>query len=214
MTETSVLEELCARADDFYARGDAFGGSGNLSVRIGDAMRITPTGSALKNLDASMLASVSLDGAVAGAQQPSKEYPFHLAIYRARADLNAVVHLHAPHAVAVSCLADLTEETPLPALTPYYIMRVAPLGVVEYFRPGSAELAAAVGEKAKRFDCMLLRNHGLICTGTSFGEAADRAIELEETCRLYLLLRGSRVRTLTSDEITALEKTFKQPPRT
>jgi ribulose-5-phosphate 4-epimerase/fuculose-1-phosphate aldolase len=127
--------------------------------------------------------------------------------------VSAVVHLHAPHAVAVSCLADLAEPTPLPALTPYFIMRIAPLGVVGYFRPGSEELAAAVGEKAVSVDCMLLRNHGLICTGSTFAEAADRALELEETCRLYLTLGSRNARTLTSAEVRELEEAFPKTRR-
>ena len=207
MRET-MLEDLCRGGDDFYARGDAFGGSGNLSVRSGGAVWITPTGSALKGLRPADLAEVDLDGSPRGENRPSKEYPFHLAIYRQRSDINAVVHLHAPHSVAVSCLAELRDHDPLPPLTPYYVMRVAPLGVVDYFRPGSDDLAVAVGEKAADFDCMLMRNHGLICTGPTFADAAARAVELEETCRLYFIIRGSPVRTLSDDDIRDLRHAF------
>lgn len=209
----AVLQTLCDRADEFYARGDAFGGSGNLSVREGDSVWITPTGYQLKGMVQDDLAEVGLDGAVRGRNRPSKEVPFHLAIYRARPDVKGIVHLHAPYSVAVSCLADLSEPEPIPALTPYFLMRVAPLGVVEYFRPGSAELAAAIGRKAESVDCMLLRNHGLVCTGSSFVEAADRAIELEETCKLHILLRGSRTRLLTAGERRELEEAFPRPRR-
>lgn len=205
------LEQLCKRANEFYERGDAFGGSGNLSLRKGENVFITPTATALKDLQPASLARITLSGASEGDVRPSKEYPFHLAIYRNRPDMAAVVHLHSPNTVAVSCLRDLNASEPLPALTPYYIMRVAPLGVVDYFRPGSDELAAAVGETAKEFDCMLLRNHGLICAGSSFGEAADRAIELEETCRLFLTLQHHSIRTLTPKEINDLTSTF--PPK-
>ena len=208
MTDTDILTDLCRRADEFYARGDAFGGSGNLSVRIDDAVWITPTGSALKDLSPDRLACLSLDGEASGDNRPSKEYPFHLGIYRSRPDVRAIVHLHSPHSVAVSCLAGIGEPNPLPPLTPYYIMRVAPLGVVDYFRPGSGELADAIAEKARRYDNMLLRNHGLICTGSDFKDAADRAIELEETCRLYFILHGHHVRVLSPDEIQDLRSTF------
>lgn len=203
-----VLEDLCRRANEFYDRGDAFGGSGNLSVRAGESVWVTPTGFPLKGLRPADMSEVGLDGSVRGQHRPSKEYPFHLAIYRARSDVSGIVHLHAPYAVAVSCLADLAEPDPLPAITPYYLMRVAPLGIVDYFRPGSDELASAVGAKAADVDCMLLRNHGLICTGPTFAEAADRAIELEETCRLHFILRDSQVRTLTTDEKRDLERAY------
>lgn len=202
------IELLCRRADEFYERGDAFGGSGNLSIRRDDRVWVTPTGFPLRGLRPADMAEVDLDGTLQGRNRPSKEYPFHLALYRARPDVNGIVHLHAPHAVAVSCLTDLAEPEPIPALTPYFVMRVAPLGVIDYFAPGSDGLAAAVGAKAADVDAKLLRNHGLICVGSSFADAADRAIELEETCRLYLLLRGSPIRTLTGDEVHHLRKKF------
>lgn len=202
------LEEMCRRGVEFYERGDAFGGSGNLSLRIEDVIYVTPTGSALKDLDPSRLARVSMDGLTLGSNRPSKEYPFHLEIYRNRPDVRAVVHLHSPHSVAVCCLADLDENEPIPPITPYFVMRVAPLGLVAYHPPGSDALANAVAEKAATRDCMLLRNHGLICAGSSISEAADRAVELEETCRAYLLLRGSRMRTLSQDDVDKLRTRF------
>lgn len=203
-----MLEELCRRANEFYDRGDAFGGSGNLSLRAEKIVYITPTGYALKDLRPPDLARIDLGGTLLGENRPSKEYPFHLAVYRNRPDVAAVVHLHSPYAVAVSCLANLDKTRPLPALTPYYVMRVAPLGIVEYHPPGSDALATSVGEIAKDFSCMLLRNHGLVCTGSTFGEAADRAMELEETCRLFLLLRRESIRELTAEEIRFLEEMF------
>lgn len=204
------LTQLCEAGDLFYDRGDAFGGTGNLSLRLDDRVWITPTGQPLRGLSPEALACVDLDGAPIAGGRPSKEYPFHLAVYRAREDVRAIVHLHAPHAVAVSCLADLDPAEPLPALTPYYIMRVAPLGIVPYFRPGSPELAEAVGRAAADFDCLLLRNHGFICTGATLAEAVDRSIELEETARLYFLLRGEPVRRLTESEIDELRRVFRR----
>lgn len=208
MTAENELQELCRAAGEFYDRGDAFGGSGNLSCRIGDSIWITPTGSALRSLQPSDLARLSLGGTQENDNRPSKEAPFHLAIYRARPDLHAVVHLHAPHAVAVSCLGDLDASEPIPPLTPYFVMRVAPLGLVDYYRPGSVALADAVGRAAERSDCMLLRNHGHICTGSSVSDAAARAIELEETCRLWMLLRKEKTRLLTDDEVGELRDVF------
>lgn len=205
---TDILEQLCRAGDDFYTRGDAFGGTGNLSVRIEGDVWITPTGSALKGLSPALLAQIGTDGAPKNGNKASKEYPFHLALYGARPDARAIVHLHAPHSVAVSCLASLDPEEPLPPITPYYIMRVAPLGIVPYFRPGSPDLAAAVGAAAKDHHCLLLRNHGLITMGASVGEAVDRAIELEETARLYFILRGEQTRRLTTDEIEELQRVF------
>lgn len=206
----SELDRLCEVGNDLFARGDAFGATGNLSVRLESEIWITPTGQPLKGLAPDRLARIDLEGEVIGPNQPSKEYPFHLAIYRARLDVRAVVHVHAPHSVAVSCLAALDPAKPIPAITPYFIMRVSPLAVVPYFRPGSNELAAAVGEAVADHDCMLLRNHGSICAGGTIAEAMDRALELEETARLFLLLRHHDVRYLTPAEVDELRATFRR----
>jgi ribulose-5-phosphate 4-epimerase/fuculose-1-phosphate aldolase len=197
---SAELEALCAAGDSLYARGYAHGSTGNLSVRVGDRVFVTPTGSRLAGLTPARLAEVDMDGRVAGHTRPSKEAPFHLAVYHRRPDARAIVHLHSPWAVALSCLDDPV----VPALTPYFFMRVAPLGLVAYHRPGSSELAAAVDAAARDHGCLLMRNHGSLCAGTTFDEALDRAEELEATARLTLLLRDQRTRTLTPAQIAAL----------
>jgi 3-dehydro-4-phosphotetronate decarboxylase len=195
------LQELCDIAASFFARGYAFGSTGNLSVLIGDDVWITPTGRSFRNLAPGDLACVSRTGERRNVNQPSKEYPFHLGCYRAAGSrAAAIVHLHSTYSVALSCLADLNPEGPLPLITPYYLMRVAPLAIVPYLRPGSQELGDAVAEAARDHDCLLLRNHGLIALGHTMNEAVDRAEELEETAKLAFLLRGAKLRELNAAE--------------
>jgi 3-dehydro-4-phosphotetronate decarboxylase len=201
-------EELCDAAASFYARGYAFGSTGNLSVRVGDRVWITPTGQSLKALKPAQLACVTLGGESLNENRPSKEFPFHAAIYRQRPEARAVVHLHSGWATALACLADLDEAEPLPPITPYYLMRVAPLGVLPYFRPGSTELAGAVERLARDHHCLLMRNHGTITAGATLGEAVDRAEELEATARLFFQLRGERVRRLTGEEADEIRRVF------
>ena len=201
-----MLEELCQSAQSFYDRGYAFGATGNLSVRIGEHMWITPTGKPLKGLTPANLAQIDPQGRPLNGNRPSKEYPFHLGLYRRRPEAAAIVHLHSTYSVALSCLAALDEEKPLPAITPYYFMRVAPLGIVPYHRPGSTELAQAVEQAAARHACLLLRNHGLITSGATWTEAVDRAEELEETAKLYFLLRNERLRELTAGQIDEVRR--------
>jgi 3-dehydro-4-phosphotetronate decarboxylase len=204
----SVLENLCEVADSFYRRGYAFGSTGNLSVREGDEVWITPTGKSLKGLAPDKLARIDLQGTSRNENRPSKEFPFHLAMYKQRDDARAIIHLHATYSVALSCLEGFDPQNPLPPLTPYYFMRVAPLAVLPYFRPGSQALAEAVESAAPAHHCMLLRNHGVICAGSSLSEAVDRTEELEQTARLYFILRGEQVRHLTKDEIEDLKRVF------
>ncbi len=206
--EYDALVHLCETAESFYQRGYAFGSTGNISARAGGRVWITPTGKSLKGLRPEHLACVDLEGKSLNENRPSKEFPFHLAVYARREDAGAVVHLHTLYSVALSCLEDFDAENPLPPLTPYYFMRVAPLAVLPYFRPGSAGLAEAVGHAAPRHNCMLLRNHGVVCAGATLSEAVDRTEELEQTARLHFILRGERTRLLTPEQVGELQKSF------
>ena len=205
---SSVLDQLCDSANNFFNRGLAFGSTGNLSVRIGDSVWITPTGQPLRGLTPDKLAEITLDGKLLDSNRPSKEFPFHTAVYRARPEARAIVHLHSTYSVALSCLDNLDPERPMAAMTPYFFMRVAPLAIVPYHRPGSQALAEAIATAARDHHCLLLRNHGLVTCGATWNEAVDRAEELEETARLHFLLRGERIRALTPADLTDLAAAF------
>jgi 3-dehydro-4-phosphotetronate decarboxylase len=205
-----LLDHLCEIGASFYQRGYAFGSTGNLSVRDGDDIWITPTGQSLRKLVPGKLALIDRQGSARSEARPSKEVPFHLASYRAGGDrVKAIVHLHSTYAVALSCLRDLNQAEPLPPITPYYLMRVAPLAVVPYHRPGSPDLGPAVEALAADHDCILLRNHGLIALGRTLDEAVDRAEELEETAKLFFLLRGFEVQVLTPGQLDEINRTFR-----
>jgi len=207
MAFSSELEALCDAAVSFHARGYAFGSTGNLSVRDGDTVWITPTGQSLRHTTIDSLAAIDMKGAARNGKRASKEYPFHLAAYQA-SNATALVHLHSTWSTLLSCLDDLDESQPLPVFTPYYLMRVAPLAVVPYCRPGSEDLAAVIGAAASRANCLLLRNHGLVALGRSMSEAVDRAEELEETCKLYFHSRNENLRHLTAEQRAEIEAVF------
>ncbi len=200
----SVPEQLCEVANSLYERGYAHGSTGNISVRVGGEVWVTPTGHSLRGLTPERLARLDLGGARLNENSPSKEHPFHTAIYRRREEAGAVVHLHSTYAVALSCLETFEGDESLAPLTPYYFMRVAPLAVLPYFRPGSPALAEAVERAAAAHHSMLLRNHGLICAGSTLAEAADRAEELEQTARLHFILRGEQTRALSPADVQEL----------
>ena len=203
------IENLCEAAASFHARGYAFGSTGNLSVSDGERVWISPTGASLRKLTPEKMAEIDMEGVALNGHKASKEYPFHLAAYRnSFSGARALVHLHSTWAVALSCLADLDEEAPMPVFTPYYLMRVAPLAVIPYLRPGSAELAAAVGEAARGHDCVLMRNHGFLTLGKTMDEAVDRAEELEETAKLFFILRNEKLRLLTTTERAEIERVY------
>jgi ribulose-5-phosphate 4-epimerase/fuculose-1-phosphate aldolase len=194
-------------ARSLFARGYSFGSSGNLSVKGDGYILGTPTGSSFETVLPSQLAKVSMDGAVIGKAKPSKEVHFHLAIYRARPDAGAVVHLHSTYAVAVSCLKGLNMENAMPVLTPYYAMRVGRLPVVPYLPPGDPQLAPEVEIRAKTAKAILLQNHGPITAESDLPKAAALAEELEEQARLFFIL-GNRGRRLTKKQIAELKSRF------
>ena len=195
-------------AASLFARGYSFGTAGNMSVRSGDRVWITPTNSSFETLTADMIAEVDLNGMVIGANKPSKEAHFHLAAYRARPDAGSVVHLHSTYATAVSCLEDLDVEDAMPVFTPYYAMRLPKLPVVEYYPPGDPQLAPEVEQRAAESPAILLRNHGSITMGASVREAAALAEEIEEQARLWFLL-SDRGRRLTGEQVAELRRRFR-----
>jgi ribulose-5-phosphate 4-epimerase/fuculose-1-phosphate aldolase len=208
MDELSIeLEELVATARSMFARGYSFGTAGNISVRSGDTIYATPTGSSFGTLTVTALAPCDLDGKPLGPNKPTKEILFHLAAYRARPQSRAVVHLHSTYATAAASLRDLNEDDALPALTAYYAMRIPSLPTVPYLPPGDPGLAVEVERLARRTPAMLMRNHGSIGIGATLQEAAALAEEIEETARLYFLL-GERAQPLTAEQIAELRRRF------
>jgi ribulose-5-phosphate 4-epimerase/fuculose-1-phosphate aldolase len=191
-------ESLCWLAKSMYDRGLTHGSTGNLSLRTDDGYVMTPTGSSLGALDPARLAVLDRAGNHVAGDAPTKEARLHLAMYRERPQDAAVVHLHATHSVAVSVLADVDPADVLPPLTAYYAMRIGALPLLPYFAPGDAALAAAVGAVAGKHHAVLLANHGPVVSGTS--SAADAIEELEATAKLWLLLRGERLRLLTPEQ--------------
>ncbi|MFG2004484.1 class II aldolase/adducin family protein [Spirillospora sp. NPDC048911] len=173
-----------------FARGLTHGRTGNLSVRVDEGFLCTPTGRSLGSLTSDRLSLVGLDGPRLSGPRPSKEASLHAAVYRARPGAGAVIHLHGTHSVAVSCHAEVDAHDALPPLTAYYAMRVGRLPVLPYHAPGDPALEPLAERTAATSHAFLLANHGPVVAGADLAGAADIIEELEETARLWLLLRG------------------------
>ena len=122
-------------------------------------------------------------------------------MYEKRPDARAVVHLHSTHSVAVSCLDEIDPKNVLPPITAYYVMRVGTLPLVPFYPPGDEGLAKAVGALAIDHHAILMAHHGPVVAGVSLAAAVDAVEELEETAKLYLMLRGVEYKTLTEQQI-------------
>ncbi len=207
INERELRELMAARGRSLFDRRYTHGSTGNLSVRVGDGILITPTNSSLGSLDPDRISKVSFAGEHVAGDKPSKEAFLHLSMYRARPDESAVVHLHSTWSVAVSCLADIDPENVLPPITAYQLMRVGKCPLVPYYAPGDMKLAEAVGQYAGRANAMLLANHGPVVAAGSLAAAVAAAEELEETAKLFLMLRGMPTRFLSDQAIEALTPT-------
>ncbi|HEX7825353.1 MAG TPA: aldolase [Mycobacterium sp.] len=191
-----------------YDRGLTPGRTGNLSVRTGDEVMITPTNACLGRLDPERLAVTSIDGEHLAGDQPSKELVLHQTLYRHHPTCTAVAHLHSTYAVAVSCLPGLRSDDALPPITPYFVMRVGRLPLIDYAPPGSTELEERVSRASQHSRAVLMCNHGSLAAAPSLESAVDAVEEIEETARLYLLLEGRSPAYLGEEAVAELHRRF------
>ena len=210
MNETKIREEICLLGKSMFDRGLTVGSSGNISVRTDGGWLMTPTNSCLGRLDPATLSKVDAKGNLLSGDKQTKESFLHLSVYGERPTAGAIVHLHSTHSVAVSCLADVDPKQPIPPITPYYVMKIGNLVLLPYYAPGDMTLANAVKEVAGKHHAILLANHGPIVAGRDLESAVYATEELEETAKLYLLLRGNRLKILTPEQVAELHRKWPQ----
>jgi L-fuculose-phosphate aldolase len=180
--ESELRDAAVAAVRRLDALGMNRGSTGNLSLRQGEGMLITPTGMGADDLRAEDMVWLGWDGALVGAWQPSSEWHFHRAIYQARPDLDAIVHTHSVHAAALACL-----RRELPAF--HYMVAVAgghDVPCVPYHLFGTEALSQAVAGAMHDRDACLMANHGLVAAGATLSRAMKVAQEIESLCEVYL----------------------------
>jgi L-fuculose-phosphate aldolase len=165
--------------------GLAVGSAGNISVRAGEIVAITPSGVSYTELHPADICPITLDGTQLGStghgaqETPSSETPMHLAIYAATGAA-AVVHTHSPEVIALSAT-----RLELPAIHYAITGLGGPVRVAPYVRFGSAGLAEAAVEALEGRSAVILRNHGAVTYGRDLAQAYDRALLLEWLARTY-----------------------------
>ncbi|MDX3450679.1 class II aldolase/adducin family protein [Streptomyces sp. ME02-8801-2C] len=172
---------LVATARRTVADGLVVGTSGNVSVRVGDTVLVTPSGVPYDRLTPEDVVGVDLTGRqLLGTLTPTSELPMHLAVYRAT-DARAIVHTHAVHATAVSTLV---RELPLI----HYMAGDlgGPVRVAPYATYGTEELAGNTLRALTDRTACILQNHGTLAHGATLGQAYDRTAQLEWMCRVWL----------------------------
>lgn len=206
MTESELRRALVEASEAVDRKGLNSGTSGNISVRFGDGMLITPTGMSASQMSPELMVPMQLDGSWSGDVRPSSEWAIHAGIYRARPEAHAVVHAHPDHCVALSCAR---EGIPL-----FHYM-VAGFGGDDircsaYATFGSPELAGVVIEAIAGRTACLLANHGMVAFGKSLAEAVGRTEKLETLARQYLLCRSvAKPVLLTAEELVEVRERYK-----
>ena len=227
LSETKAREEICRVGKSLFDRGYVHATAGNISVRLDNGFLITPTDACLGFLDPAMLSLVDAHGHHVSGDNPSKTIALHRRIYDASVAFDAstrcVIHTHSSHCVALS-LADndqtatrssfaMTKEL-LSPITPYFVMKVGHVPVIDYHRPGAVEAAEAVaqtitlyGEQGTPIRAVMLSRLGPNVWHHSPATAMAVLEELEETAKLVHLATGP-ITPLTPKQIQELRETF------
>jgi len=208
-TELAARKSIIQSALQMNALGINQGTSGNVSVRYGDRMLVTPSGIPYEELSPKDLCATKIKGegkAWDGDLAPSSEWRFHLNIYQARSDVGAVVHTHSMYATVLAICGK-----PIPAV--HYMVAASggtEIRVAKYATFGTEQLSVNALEALEGRTCCLLKNHGVIATGPNIKRALWLAHEVETVARQYYLslaIGGGDI--IPDDEINRIIEKFK-----
>ena len=207
-----IREAIVTACQELSRTGLVVGTAGNVSVRSGELVAVTPTGVRYAALTADQVGVHRLDGTpVEAPLAPTSELPLHLAIYAARPEAGAIVHTHSPAATALSTLVD-----EIPPVHYYLAMFGGPVRVAPYATYGTDSLAGGAVEALRDRTACLLGNHGAVSIGPSLSDAGELSGYLEWLCDVYLRASSAGApRLLPPDEIATVAAKlthYGQPP--
>jgi L-fuculose-phosphate aldolase len=184
--------------------------SGNVSVRLGDEVIITPSGKDYDSLSIDDICVMTLSGEwVEGQLLASSETPLHLAVYRSNPEIEAIVHTHSVHATAVSTLLDK-----LPAIHYQMVDLGGEIPVAPYATFGSIELAESVVTTLPGHNAVLMKNHGSLTVATTLKKALARTITLDWCCEVWLkAATAGTPSTLTEEELGLAKQQMREIAR-
>lgn len=194
-------ENFCFFCRTLYDRHLVTGVGGNLSIRVGEKIFITPSGYSLGDMVPDIVITMNSEGRVIEGGNPTKDVDVHLGVFSKRPEVNVVCHAHGAFIIAVTALLDPGPDS-LPPITPGFVYFAYPLAMIPFMVPGSKEFERASTNHFSQSgsSALLLQNHGLITVGKNFQEALNIAEEIDEVARIYLLT-GGKAKVLTDKDI-------------
>ncbi|MEM7023211.1 MAG: class II aldolase/adducin family protein [Pseudomonadota bacterium] len=204
MSGSGKIDELIEASRELYDRKLIHAAGGNTSVREGDVVRITQTGAELGKLTPNEIVTVDLEGRALEGSGPSKEMDMHLAMYRARSHVQAVVHVHPTNAIAYSTLLSGESSNAVPPYTAAFYVRAGRVPMIKYHPSGAHSLHEAVAALAPDYHAILLRQHGVIVGGANMSVAVGVVEEVEQCCQIAVAtsMKGA---SLTDDQLQAID---------
>ena len=183
--ELALRDDIVATALAMNAAGINRGKSGNVSARHRgddfDGFLVTPSGLAYDRTTSTDIVAVTRDGEARGKRAPSSEWRFHRDIYRAREDVGAIVHTHAPFATTLACM-----DLPIPAF--HYMVAIAggnDIRCAPYATFGTQQLSDHAVEALRDRRACLLSHHGMIAVAVDLEGALSVAVEVETLAEMY-----------------------------
>lgn len=175
---------------------------GNVSVKCGDGLLTTPSGVNKGYLEEDHLILVDWNGRVVeGEGQPTSEMAMHLAVYRLRPEVEAVVHAHPPLATAFSIAGISLEDFVLPEV----VMTMGVIPTVSYATPTTAEVPESIRNLILKHDALILERHGALTVGRDLMDAYNKMEKLEHAALIiFSALQLGRVRCLPPREVEKL----------
>lgn len=219
LSQTQAREEICRVGLSLFQRGYVHATAGNISMRVGDGFLITPTDACLGHLDPASLALLNRNGTQISGDKASKTIALHRQIYAASDNAagslpaQCVIHTHSTHCVSLSLNAQGPEL--LPAITPYFVMKVGHVPLVPYFRPGDPAAAQFVAQTIAQFAqrgtpirAVMLSKLGPNVWHQDLASAMATLEELEETAKLMQLNLAQPPQALSAAQIEELRQNF------
>lgn len=184
--ENKLVKSVISASKYVFNRKLVSGLAGNISGRFhdgeGDIIAITPTLVPLTSINDKNIVLVNIDGEVLSKGKPSSEVNMHIEIYKKNKNVNGIVHTHSPYATGFAF-----SDKKIKRLEGFGAIKDEYLPEVEYFKPGSMDLAINCSEKLINEDVAILKNHGVVATGINPQEAAFLAEFIEESAKTQFI---------------------------